>query len=235
MQQSPASENGPLIQIDQLGKTYFQADGGRVVLAGISASFHAGEFVAIRGRSGSGKTTLLNLIAGIDEPDSGEIFFGSTALTGLSRDQRTVFRRDHLGFIFQFFNLIPTLTLRENVLLPVELAGRADVGLRKRAEELLNRVGLKGREDDFPDELSGGEQQRVAIARAVVLNPAVLLADEPTGNLDRTSGENVMELINELRIELGTLLILVTHSHRLAAQADRVLMLEDGRLTHAPG
>ncbi|MEJ2012962.1 MAG: ABC transporter ATP-binding protein [Anaerolineales bacterium] len=226
-------QNQQIIRLVDLEKAYRQSDGGRKVLRGVNAVFAAGEFVAIRGRSGSGKTTLLNLIAGIDLPDRGEIYFGSTSLSGLTADQRTAFRRDHLGFVFQFFNLIPTLTLRENIILPAELAGRSNSTMLNRADALLARVGLEGREDDYPDELSGGEQQRVAIARAVILEPEVLLADEPTGNLDRNTGEDVMQLINQLRTELGTLLILVTHSHRLADRADRVFMLEDGRLdTH---
>jgi putative ABC transport system ATP-binding protein len=226
-------QNQQIIRLVDLEKAYRQSDGGRKVLRGVNAVFAAGEFVAIRGRSGSGKTTLLNLIAGIDLPDRGEIYFGSTSLSGLTADQRTAFRRDHLGFVFQFFNLIPTLTLRENIILPAELAGRSNSTMLNRADALLARVGLEGREDDYPDELSGGEQQRVAIARAVFLEPEVLLADEPTGNLDRNTGEDVMQLINQLRTELGTLLILVTHSHRLADRADRVFMLEDGRLdTH---
>jgi putative ABC transport system ATP-binding protein len=226
----PDNQSQPIVRLVDLAKAYRQSDGDRIVLRGVNAAFSGGEFVAIRGRSGSGKTTLLNLIAGIDLPDRGEIYFGSTSLTGLTGDQRTAFRRDHLGFIFQFFNLIPTLTLRENILLPAELAGRSNSVLRDKANALLDRVGLAGREDDYPDELSGGEQQRVAIARAVILEPELLLADEPTGNLDRNTGEDVMQLIDQLRAELGTLLILVTHSHRLAARADRVLMLEDGRL-----
>jgi putative ABC transport system ATP-binding protein len=230
MDRKETARQGSILRIVDLAKTYHQADGGRIVLRGINARFEPGEFVAIRGRSGSGKTTLLNMIAGIDEPDSGEIYFESTAITRLTRDQKTAFRRDHLGFVFQFFNLIPTLTLRENVILPAELTARPSLAIQRRAVDLLKRVGLGERADDYPDELSGGEQQRVAIARAVVLKPQVLLADEPTGNLDRATGEEVMGLINQLRIELGTLLILVTHSHRLAAQADRILMLEDGRL-----
>jgi putative ABC transport system ATP-binding protein len=231
MDRKETPRQGSILRIVDLAKTYHQTDGGRTVLKGINARFEPGEFVAIRGRSGSGKTTLLNMIAGIDEPDSGEIYFESTSITRLTRDQKTAFRRDHLGFVFQFFNLIPTLTLRENVILPAELTARPSLAIQHRAVDLLKRVGLGERADDYPDELSGGEQQRVAIARAVVLKPRVLLADEPTGNLDRATGEEVMGLINQLRIELGTLLILVTHSHRLAAQADRILMLEDGRLT----
>ena len=235
MNLKPESDHSPLLRIIGLEKTYRQADGGRVVLRGVNAHFERGEFVAVRGRSGSGKTTLLNMIAGIDETDAGEIQFGSMALTSLTRDQKTAFRRDHIGFVFQFFNLIPTLTLWENVILPAELAGKSTPSLQGRAHDLLARIGLEGRANDFPDELSGGEQQRVAIARAVVLKPDVLLADEPTGNLDRNTGEEVMRLINQLRIELGTLLILVTHSHRLAEQADRVLTLEDGRLSETAG
>jgi len=230
MQQDSPAAGPALLRLVDLEKTYAQADGGRTVFKGINASFQAGEFAAIRGRSGSGKTTLLNLIAGIDEPDSGGIFYDRTELTALSADQRTAFRRTHLGFIFQFFNLIPTLTLRENVLLPAELAGRATPDIQSRVDALIERIALAGREHAFPDELSGGEQQRVAIARAVLLKPGLLLADEPTGNLDRGTGEEVMQLLNELRVEMGTLMILVTHSHRLADQADRVLVLEDGSL-----
>lgn len=228
MNGNPNGDSG-LIRIFNLEKAYHQADGERKVLTGISASFAAGEFVAIRGRSGSGKTTLLNMIAGIDTPESGEIYFGDTLLNELSRDQLTHFRRDNIGFVFQFFNLIPTLTVLENILLPGELSGKNSAGLKVRAQELLSRVGLSGRGSDFPDQLSGGEQQRVALARALALHPPIVLADEPTGNLDRTTGAEVLTLLNELRRELGTLLIMVTHSHKIAGEADRILNLEDGK------
>jgi putative ABC transport system ATP-binding protein len=228
MNSNPEDDAG-LIRIFNLEKAYHQADGERKVLTGLSARFTAGEFVAIRGRSGSGKTTLLNMIAGIDTPDSGEIYFGDILLNQLSRDQLTHFRRDHVGFVFQFFNLIPTLTVLENILLPGELSGKNSGVLNTRAQDLLSRVGLSGRGSDFPDRLSGGEQQRVALARALALHPPIVLADEPTGNLDRTTGAEVLGLLNELRRELGTLVIMVTHSHKIAGEADRILDLEDGK------
>jgi putative ABC transport system ATP-binding protein len=228
MNSNPEDDPG-LIRIFNLEKAYHQADGERKVLTGLSARFAAGEFVAIRGRSGSGKTTLLNMIAGIDTPDSGEIYFGDVLLNQLSRDQLTRFRRDHVGFVFQFFNLIPTLTVLENILLPGELSGKNSGVLNTRAQDLLSRVGLSGRGPDFPDRLSGGEQQRVALARALALHPPIILADEPTGNLDRTTGAEVLGLLNELRRELGTLVIMVTHSHKIAGEADRILNLEDGK------
>jgi putative ABC transport system ATP-binding protein len=228
MNSYPEDDAG-LIRIFNLEKAYHQADGERKVLTGLSARFTAGEFVAIRGRSGSGKTTLLNMIAGIDTPDSGEIYFGDILLNQLSRDQLTHFRRDHVGFVFQFFNLIPTLTVLENILLPGELSGKNSGVLNSRAQDLLSRVGLSGRGSDFPDRLSGGEQQRVALARALALHPPIVLADEPTGNLDRTTGAEVLGLLNELRRELGTLVIMVTHSHKIAGEADRILDLEDGK------
>jgi len=221
------------VRLEGLTKTYQQADDTRIVLKGVSTSFQPGEFVAIRGRSGSGKTTLLNLLAGIDEPTEGRILFGDLAFNELTREQRTIFRRDHIGFIFQFFNLIPTLTLLENVLLPAELSRQDASQAGDRARDLLDRVGLGGRFFDTPDRLSGGEQQRVALARAVMLKPMVILADEPTGNLDRKTGDVVMDLLDSLRTESETLLIMVTHSHTLAERSDRVLLLENGVLTEA--
>ncbi len=218
------------LRLNDVSKTYSQAGGERTVLDRITTSFLPGEFVAIRGRSGSGKTTLLNLLAGIDEPSEGQIFYGDLSFNGLSREQKTLFRRDHIGFVFQFFNLIPTLTLLENVLLPAELAKRDPGTAKQQATRLLERVGLGGREYDFPDRLSGGEQQRVAIARAMILQPFFILADEPTGNLDRDTGDAVMTLLNALREETGSLLIMVTHSHSLAERSDRVLLLENGKL-----
>ena len=183
--------------------------------------------MAIRGRSGSGKSTVLNLVAGIDRPTSGEIFFGETALGRLSPRERTLLRRDQMGFVFQFFNLIPTLSVLENVLLPAELAGLR--GLRGRALELLERVGLGDRPGAFPDRLSGGEQQRVAIARALVRDPRLVLADEPTGNLDDATGASVLELLDSVTRRAGKTLLLVTHSREVAALADRELTIEGGR------
>ena len=218
------------VRLAAVSKSYEQAGWTRTVLDRVNELFWPGEFIAIRGRSGSGKTTLLNLLAGIDEPSSGKIFYGEQAFSDLSREQRTLFRRDNIGFVFQFFNLIPTLSLLENVLLPAELSGLNASIAQDRARELLDRVGLGDRQSDFPDQLSGGERQRVALARAMMLKPKVILADEPTGNLDRKTGDAVMNLLDSLRAESETLLIMVTHSHSLAERSDRVLLLENGVL-----
>jgi putative ABC transport system ATP-binding protein len=219
-----------LIQLDRVSKTYTEGTKTRVVLREASASIARGEMVAIRGRSGSGKSTLLNLLAGIDQPTSGDVIVDGTCLNRLSLRQRTLFRRDHLGFVFQFFNLIPTLTVLENVQLPVELPGGSAREAAQRAREKLDAVGLGDRGSDFPDLLSGGEQQRVAIARALVMDPRLLLADEPTGNLDDANGEAVMDLLDRMTRGAGKTLVLVTHSEQVAARADRVLTIEEGHL-----
>lgn len=218
------------IRLEGLTKSYQQAGKSRVVLNDLSVTFQEGEFVAIRGRSGSGKTTLLNLLAGIDDPTSGKIYYGGLPFSDLPREQRTLYRRDHIGFVFQFFNLIPTLSLLENVLLPAELSKVDLKQAQARALGLLGQVGLQGRESDTPDRLSGGEQQRVALARAVMLKPMVILADEPTGNLDQKTGDDVLKLLSTLREDSDTTLIMVTHSHTLANRAERVLYLENGVL-----
>ena len=201
--------------------------GKRRVLDRLDLSVEPGAFVALLGRSGSGKSTLLNVISGIDSPDSGRVLIDAHDLSGMDEQQRTRFRRHHLGFVFQFFNLIPTLSVRENLLLPLELVGRADNG---QAEAWLGRLGLDGRGDDFPEQLSGGEQQRLAIARALIHDPALLLADEPTGNLDAATGAEVLALLARLSREAGKTLLVATHSHELADAADRVVSLQDGRL-----
>jgi putative ABC transport system ATP-binding protein len=216
-----------LLRLDRVTKDYSEGRELRHVLKDASLSVDEGAFVAIRGRSGSGKSTVLNLVAGIDRPTSGEIYFGETALGQLSARERTLLRRDHMGFVFQFFNLIPTLSVIENVLLPAELAGVHDA--RPRALELLERVGLADRPGAFPDRLSGGEQQRVAIARALVRDPRLVLADEPTGNLDDATGASVLELLDSVTRKAGKTLLLVTHSRELAALADRELTIEGGR------
>jgi putative ABC transport system ATP-binding protein len=216
-----------LVRLDRVSKDYSEGSELRHVLKDASLSVDEGEFVAIRGRSGSGKSTVLNLVAGIDRPTSGEVYFGETALGRLSPRERTLLRRDQIGFVFQFFNLVPTLSVLENVLLPAELA-RQD-GARLWALELLERVGLADRPRSFPDRLSGGEQQRVAIARALVRDPRLVLADEPTGNLDDATGASVMELLDSVTRGSGKTLLLATHSRELAALADRVLTIEGGR------
>jgi putative ABC transport system ATP-binding protein len=226
--QSPDADH--YLRLDRLSKTYLEGEKRRVVLHDTTVCFRKGEFVAILGKSGSGKTTLLNLISGIDLADQGSIVLGGQDLTALDDHQRTLFRRQNIGFIFQFFNLIPTLSVIENVLLPLELNGWSNGNGRKRAEEMLDAVDLLNRAGTFPDRLSGGEQQRVAIARALVHNPLLVLADEPTGNLDDGTGKQVMDLLDQLTRKSGRNLILVTHSPEAAAFADRVLMLKDGQL-----
>ena len=220
----------PIVRLDRVSKDYREGDESRRVLRETSVAFAEGEIVAIRGRSGSGKSTLLNLIAGIDVPTAGEVWVAGTCLDRLSPAERTVFRRDHLGFVFQFFNLIPTLTVLENVQLPAELGGDAPDEAAGRARALLDEVGLSGREHAFPDRLSGGEQQRVAVARALVRGPRLLLADEPTGNLDDATGRSVMALLERVSRGAGRSLVLVTHSAAVAAAADRAFAIEDGHV-----
>ncbi len=218
------------IRLQDLTKEYQQGGQVRGVLRGVNADFRLGEVAAIRGRSGSGKTTLLNLVAGLDTPTEGRIHIDGLEITGLTDRERTLFRRDNIGIIFQFFNLIPTLNVIENVLLPAELSGSITGPVEERAMKLLERVGLADRAGEFIDRLSGGEQQRVAIARSLVQDPRIVLADEPTGNLDEATGESVIELLNEVTRELGRTLILVTHSHAIASIADRVLSIHEGQL-----
>ena len=225
-------EKNGFIRLEGLSKGYQEGGQVRTVLQDASAEFARGEFVAILGKSGSGKSTLLNLISGIDRVDAGDVWVNGQSLTALNERQRTLFRRQNIGFIFQFFNLIPTLTVWENVVLPLELAGVANGEVRRRAETLLEAVGLLDRWDTFPDRLSGGEQQRVAIARALVHDPLLVLADEPTGNLDEDTGRQVMALLDRLTRQSGKNLILVTHSNEAAAYADRILTLRDGKLVN---
>jgi len=220
-----------IVRLENLSKDYVEGERTRNILKNANATFAEGEFVAIRGRSGSGKSTLLNLLAAIDSPTSGDIYINDICVTKLSSRNRTLFRRDNIGFVFQFFNLIPTLNVLENVLLPAELAGtQASNGATQHALDLLDRVGLADRRAVFPDKLSGGEQQRVALARALVRNPRLVLADEPTGNLDDATGKTVMALLSEMTHQAGKTLIMVTHSHKIAALADRVLTIEEGKI-----
>ena len=200
------------------------------MLTGADAVVEARERVALLGPSGSGKSTLLNLVSGIDLPDAGSVRIGDVDVTALSEHERTLFRRSHVGFVFQFFNLLPTLTVLENLLLPLELTGSVPEHGRARALELLGRVGLADRTEAFPDRLSGGEQQRVALARALVHDPGLVLADEPTGNLDQDTGEQVAALLDELVTGHGGTLLVVMHSRDLAARMDRELRVDHGRL-----
>jgi putative ABC transport system ATP-binding protein len=216
-----------------LTKSYYEGDVRRIVLQDTHAEFQPGEITAILGKSGSGKSTLLNLISGIDAPDSGTIWVNGQNLTTLAERDRTLFRRRQIGFIFQFFNLIPTLTVGENVSLPLELNNVPRQDASKKARELLQVVGLLDRWDTFPDKLSGGEQQRVTLARALVHDPLLILADEPTGNLDEETGTQMMSLLARLTRERNGTLIIVTHSREVASYADRMLRLSHGQL--APG
>jgi len=219
----------PLIEVRGLTKVYREGDLEHVVLRGVDASIRRGQFAVLLGRSGSGKSTLLNLISGIDVPTAGEVIVDGTPVTTLSERDRTLFRRRHIGFIFQFFNLIPTLTVEENLRLPLEL--NADVRRNGRApRELLELVGLADRAGSFPDRLSGGEQQRVAIVRALVHDPLLILADEPTGNLDLETGRQVLDLLDRLTREAGRTMVMATHSREVIGRADRIFAIDRGRL-----
>ena len=212
----------------ELTKSYLSGERPLTVLRDVSFDIEQGAFVAIVGPSGSGKTTLLGLLAGLDTPTSGSVLLDGADLTAMDEDQRAQLRGQKVGFIFQSFQLIPTLTAQENVQVPLELRGDADAA--ERGRELLARVGLADRGHHFPAQLSGGEQQRVAIARALVVEPGILLADEPSGSLDERTGEAVDDLLFELVARRGTALVLVTHSERLAARCQRRVRLTGGRL-----
>jgi putative ABC transport system ATP-binding protein len=223
-----------VLTIRQLSRSF--AEGGRVhrVLAGVDAQVGPGETVAIMGRSGSGKSTLLNLISGIDRPDSGSVHVDGLEVSALGEPARTLFRRAHVGFVYQFFNLIPTLDAAENVRLVLELNGVRGAAARARSLAALAAVGLAARATSAVEDLSGGEQQRVAIARALVHEPRLLLADEPTGNLDEQTAREVLPLLLSLARARAATLLIVTHDVALAQRADRVLELREGRLHERP-
>jgi len=222
------------LELQDVSKT-FRPPGGaaREVLRGASALLAAGEVVAVTGRSGSGKSTLLHLAAGIDAPDTGQVLLLGRPLGGLGDRERTLLRREHVGVVFQFFHLLGHLSVLENVLLPALVAGDAPAAAEARALDLLDRAGLGGREGDAVARLSGGEMQRMALCRALLRRPRLLLADEPTGNLDEASGEQVMALLLSLAREEGSALLLVTHGAELVRRADRILRLVSGRLEPA--
>jgi putative ABC transport system ATP-binding protein len=219
--------NKGLIQVRALTKSIDTGTHRVEILKGIDLTIPRGQFAAIMGPSGSGKSTLLGLLAGLDTPTSGQVILDGEDITNLGEDDMALLRGRKIGFVFQSYHLISTLTAEENVLLPMELAG-AEAGGRERARELLERVGLDGRSDHYPVQLSGGEQQRVALARAFALRPPILLADEPTGNLDSATGAAVLELLLALNREQGTTMVLVTHEQSLAESADRRIVLRDG-------
>ena len=218
------------VETADLTKVY--GDGAHAVRAldGVSLRFPGGEFAAIMGPSGSGKSTLLHVLGALDRPTSGSVVVGGTDLAGLSDRKLTLLRRERMGFVFQFFNLIPTLSAEENVLLPALISGERAAKYAGRVDELLELVGLQNRRDHRPDELSGGEQQRVAIARALVRSPDIVLADEPTGNLDSRTGDGILALLRESAARYGQTIVMVTHDARAASNADRAVFLADGRV-----
>jgi putative ABC transport system ATP-binding protein len=224
----------PALELRNVSKSYREGEAERVVLRDVSVTIARGEIVVLLGRSGSGKSTLLNVIAGIDRPTAGCVMVDGTDLTALDEQARTRFRRAHIGFVFQFFNLIPLLTVEENLLLPLDLNGRADAKGAARARELLDRVGLGGRGESYPERLSGGEQQRVAIARALIHDPALILADEPTGNLDAETATGVLDLLDTLAREAGRTVVMVTHSREVVGVADRIYAIQRGALVERP-
>jgi len=226
---------GAAVELRGVTKRYREGDGERVVFRDADAAIRPGEIAVLVGRSGSGKSTLLNLIAGIDRPSAGTVLVDGIDLGRLSEGERTRLRRRHIGFVFQSFNLLPVLTAEENVLLPLELNGVDGPAARARARALLDRVGLADRAGSFPDRLSGGEQQRLAIARALAHEPPLVLADEPTGNLDAETAAVVVELLDALVRERGTTVVMVTHSREVIGVADRVFAVQHARLVEQPG
>lgn len=221
-----------VISIRQLRKSYHESGQQHEIFNDLNLQVSRGEFIVLLGRSGSGKSTFLNLVSGIDQPDSGEIIINGIRLTGLSEHDRTLFRRHHIGFVFQAYNLISTLTVGENLLLPLELIKRTN-RQRDTVSGLLEQLGLADRFDTYPDRLSGGEQQRVAIARALIHDPDVILADEPTGNLDLDTGQQVLALFDSLVKQTGKTLIMATHSREVVGMADRIFSIRNRSLVNA--
>ena len=215
-----------MIDLRDVSKTVMSGSEPLTILHPLTMTIPRGQFIAIAGPSGSGKSTLLGLIAGLDAPTSGEVIVDGVNITRLGEDELARLRGEKIGFVFQFFHLIPSLTAYENVAVPMEIAGVADP--RARAQELLEEVGLTGRAHHYPSQLSGGEQQRVALARALANDPPIVLADEPTGNLDSTNGRHIMDLLHQINHARGTTVVLVTHDAELAAGADARLVLRDG-------
>lgn len=220
----------PIVQLHNLTKSFQEGEKERVVFDNLNTAFPRGEFIVMLGSSGSGKSTLLNIISGIEKPTSGHVTIDGTNITDLKERDRTLFRRDQIGIVFQFFNLIPTLTVLENITLPMELAGKKRGEVEEIGRNLLTQVGLGDRADSFPDKLSGGEQQRIAIARALAHDPMIVLADEPTGNLDEDTSDIILDLLLSLTREAGKSLLMATHSPEIVPSADRVYRMHNGQL-----
>lgn len=217
-----------IVTVNNLSKTYGTGDTAVYALKNVNIAFEKNKFTAIIGTSGSGKSTFLNLLGGLDTTDSGEILYGETNLLKLSDDKLSEFRRRNIGFVFQFFNLIPELTARENILMPIKIDNqKTDT---KYFEQIVETLGIKDRLNHYPSQLSGGQQQRTAIARALINKPSLILCDEPTGNLDSKSGDNVLMLLKTLKEKLNRTIIMVTHDIHIASEADRIVQIEDGKI-----
>jgi len=231
----PESANGPVVVATGISRRYGEGEAAVDALVDVSTDFARGRFTAIMGPSGSGKSTLMHILAGLDKPTSGTVVLDGQEITSLDDGDLTELRRDKLGFVFQFFNLLPVLTAEENLVLPLSIAGRKPD--QAWLDQLVNTVGLDDRRTHRPSELSGGQQQRVAVARALVSKPAVVFADEPTGNLDSKASADVLKLLRQAVDEFGQTVIMVTHDPAAAAHADRLITLSDGRIVHddAPG
>jgi putative ABC transport system ATP-binding protein len=219
-----------MIRCIDVRKVYRQGKNEITALDGVSLDIARGEFAVIMGPSGSGKSTLLHLIGGLDRPTSGELLVDQRLVGQMADDQVTLFRRTRIGFIFQFFNLLPTLTALENIALPVVLDGRSKEEAEQRAKMLLDKVGLENRKDHLPEEMSGGEIQRIAVARALTFDPPILLADEPTGNLDSKTGESILSLLRQINRDAGCTIVMVTHSQEAAGYGDRTIFFRDGKI-----
>lgn len=219
-----------IVETEKLTKIYGKGDTAVTALKNVNLSITSGEFVSVMGPSGCGKSTLLHLLGGLDRPTSGRVILDGNDTTQLSDEKLTRLRRQKMGFVFQFFNLIPVLSARENVSLPLVLDGAKKVDAKEKAEEWLQRVGLNDRMHHRPDQLSGGQQQRVAIARALVSNPTLILADEPTGNLDSRASDELAELLRKIADEYDRTILMVTHDPRIAAYSDRIIFLKDGTI-----
>ncbi len=219
-----------MIRCTDVRKVYRQGNNEIIALDGVSLDIVKGEFAVIMGPSGSGKSTLLHLIGGLDRPTSGELLVDQRLVGQMADDQVTLFRRTRIGFIFQFFNLLPTLTALENVALPFVLDGRSKEEAEQRAKMLLDKVGLKNRKDHLPEEMSGGEIQRIAVARALAFDPPILLADEPTGNLDSKTGESILSLLRQINRDAGCTIVMVTHSQEAAGYGGRTIFFRDGKI-----